>query len=251
MSMEIWHHGILGMKWGIRRTPEQLGHESGSSGKNGTGDSDAETSAKKASRTSSKSSQRMTDDELRDAIARLNMEEQYDNLVARQKARNTGKIKQALGDAFEKFGRGLLDKAVNKALDKMFTKEDKFDIDEWRDKDVNEMDSDTIQKVSKWYANAQSITKVRELLNPSSKTDSKEDSSKSTSSSSSEKKSSDSTSSSSSKENGSKTTSSSSSSARTPFERLRNEAAQQPQKTKEEVTQERKKQDEEWYKWIG
>ena len=26
MASEIWHHGIKGQRWGVRRTPEQLGH---------------------------------------------------------------------------------------------------------------------------------------------------------------------------------------------------------------------------------
>ena len=30
MAEEIWHHGIKGMKWGVRHTPEQLGHRTGS-----------------------------------------------------------------------------------------------------------------------------------------------------------------------------------------------------------------------------
>lgn len=28
----IWHHGIKGQKWGVRRTPEQLGHDSSATG---------------------------------------------------------------------------------------------------------------------------------------------------------------------------------------------------------------------------
>ena len=26
---ELYHHGIKGMKWGVRRTPAQLGHDTG------------------------------------------------------------------------------------------------------------------------------------------------------------------------------------------------------------------------------
>ena len=29
---ELYHYGVLGMHWGVRRTPEQLGHRTKSSG---------------------------------------------------------------------------------------------------------------------------------------------------------------------------------------------------------------------------
>lgn len=44
----LCHHGVKGMKWGIRRTPEQLGHKTGSSKKK---TASAKTSSPKSSTT--------------------------------------------------------------------------------------------------------------------------------------------------------------------------------------------------------
>lgn len=167
MNDVLEHHGILGQKWGVRRTPAQLGH---APSKNKSSDSKppVKENTKKTAGKSARKSSSMSDEELRQRISRLNMEEQYDNLVARQKQRNTGTIKKLLGEAAESLGRKALGVAVDKFIDKMSSKRDKFDINDWKNADVNGMDVETIQKVAKWYQNAQSITKSRQNFGGSS-----------------------------------------------------------------------------------
>lgn len=47
---ELYHHGIKGMKWGIRRTPEQLGYRKTSSKKKTSTKSEAQKKKEKAAK---------------------------------------------------------------------------------------------------------------------------------------------------------------------------------------------------------
>lgn len=73
---ELYHHGILGMKWGVRRTPEQLARARGSSKKSSS--DDYHEDYKKAH--DSKNVKSMSDKELRERLNRLQMEKQYSQL---------------------------------------------------------------------------------------------------------------------------------------------------------------------------
>ena len=66
MNDELKHFGVKGMKWGIRRTPAQLGHPT------------------KKSSTSQRREEmkKMSDTELRNRINRIQMEKQYMQLTA-------------------------------------------------------------------------------------------------------------------------------------------------------------------------
>lgn len=76
-TTELRHHGILGMKWGVRRTQAQLGNRT--SGKTDN-DSNAKKSTKKESPPPRKRAEDMSDEELKREIGRLELEKRYDTL---------------------------------------------------------------------------------------------------------------------------------------------------------------------------
>lgn len=134
-NSELYHHGILGQKWGVRRfqnpdgslTPE--GRERYSSDnkersvvsrvKQGAHD----LAVKRAVKTG-KGLSVLSDDELRDALNRRNTELNYKRTMDSLNPKKVHKGRQILADALERTARGALYKASDKLVGKMFNDSD-------------------------------------------------------------------------------------------------------------------------------
>ena len=91
MENQLYHHGIKGMHWGVRRTPEQLGNYRNSV--NNAGNIVRETGNikrtvdKHRGRAKGEKAKFMSDEELKAAVKRMNMEQQYYELSDKQISR--------------------------------------------------------------------------------------------------------------------------------------------------------------------
>lgn len=98
---ELYHHGIKGMKWGVRRTDAQLGHDTGKIDLQKTkkkvdaagtivnetrniNNTASKKVQKKAQKQKLSEAKTMSDQELRERVNRLNMEQRYVRMSTEQ-----------------------------------------------------------------------------------------------------------------------------------------------------------------------
>ena len=97
MSSDLQHHGIKGMKWGVRRYRNRDGSLT-PAGKKRYNDSEPAHEHHKRVYDGKKASQ-LSDQELRDRLNRLNMEKQYNQLTQQETSPGKKFIKDALYNA--------------------------------------------------------------------------------------------------------------------------------------------------------
>lgn len=99
-SATLQHHGIKGMKWGVRRTPEQLqrtkNHIDTASNMVKEAKNINNSVSKIRSTVKKKDLSKMSDQELRDRVNRMNLEQQFSQLSSGKVSKGESYVRNTL-----------------------------------------------------------------------------------------------------------------------------------------------------------
>lgn len=119
----LYHYGVKGMKWGVRRYQNRDGRLT-AAGQKQKSASDADSKEKSDRKTALKNRRTMSDAELQNRIKRLKMEQEYKNLSEQDISQGRKMVSDIMTDAGKKVltaaAAGTMAYMVNYAMTKEF-----------------------------------------------------------------------------------------------------------------------------------
>ena len=168
MDSYIAHHGIIGMKWGVRRYQNKDGTLTNAGKARYSTDSDAGSPAPnsgvgKKTDTSSKSVSEMSDEELRTRLNRINMEDQYNAAMAKRNPQKNQRVNKLVNDLAEQAVRNFAQKGIEKLVKKVFDDKEGDTITKYDTADLSKVGDKALAAMLK---RASTENALRKLQNP-------------------------------------------------------------------------------------
>lgn len=121
---ELYHYGVLGMKWGVRKDRKKSGKkkaklvlESPFKPK-----PKQQSSPTQSSSSTKRSISDMSDDELRALINRMQLERQYKQMMAQPPSKGKAFVKKFLAENAQTIAKTAISKYANRVIDKQLDK---------------------------------------------------------------------------------------------------------------------------------
>lgn len=119
-NAELMHYGVKGMKWGVRRTPVQLGHRR--KPKKIAKRSRESPEGEKKKSAPKKNVHELSDEELRQAISRLEMEKRYKELERSTNPQKNNDGKKFVENILRKSGENIATQFTTYAMGTLVNK---------------------------------------------------------------------------------------------------------------------------------
>ena len=168
MDVYLSHHGIIGMKWGVRRYQNKDGTLTNAGKTRYSTDGDADSPAPnsgtgKKTDTSSKSVSEMSDEELRTRLNRINMEDQYNAAMAKRNPQKNQRVNKLVNDLAEQAVRNFAQKGIEKLVKKVFDDKEGDKITKYDTADLSKVGDKALAAMLK---RASTENALRKLQNP-------------------------------------------------------------------------------------